>query len=416
MAILSRAAQTTSTRRWRLAAAVLVAQGVCGLCAAVPEEPPTQAEATTAPEVPAPADAAAASPAAAQPAPTAEESSRFHGSIELNNQYSAGTEPLRTTFAASYSNLFSKQDELSALYELAPQDPKQVGVFIANYASHPLPDGLQPSIYFLDSSTNVPNADTVGALGKGQILGFRLSHAIGGGSAATQSLTLAVDYRHFRNTTALDASSRSDTPVSYLNLALAYAGNWSSAQRGESGVNISVNFGPHGGANAPEDLANNDFHARENYFYMRADGAVVAKLPQGLRLYLRLAGQYSARSLIIDEQYPVAGIDGVRGYLEAEVLGDRALKGTLQLQSPAWNRHAKPFADAFVFFDGAVADTLDAPPGAQLLSHPRSFGVGVDLVPWKAITGSLVWARPLVTAGTTQEGESRLLFLLRGSI
>jgi hemolysin activation/secretion protein len=415
MAILQGATQRTAIRRWRFAAALLLAQAVCGICAAVPEEPPTQAEATTAPDVPPPSDAAQASPATAQPAAKADESSQFHGSIELNNQYSAGTEPLRTTLALSYSNLFSKQDELSALYELAPQDAKQVGVFIANYATHPLPDGLQPSVYFLDSSSNVPNADTVGALGKGQILGFRLSHALGGGSTATQSLTLAIDYRHFRNTTSLDASSRSDTPVSYLNLALAYAGNWTSAAHGESGLNVSANFGPHGGANAAEDLANNDFRARENYFYMRADGAVIAKLPEGLRLYVRLAGQYSARSLIIDEEYPVAGIDGVRGYLEAEVLGDRALKGTVQLQSPAWNWRAQPFADAFLFFDDAVSDTLDASAGDALRVHPRSLGIGADLVPWKHITSSLVWARPLVTAGSTHEGESRLLFLVRGS-
>jgi hemolysin activation/secretion protein len=414
MATLLGIPQATSTRPWPLVAAVILTQGFCGVCAAASEEPPTPEEATTAPAVPSPAAAAAPSPAAAQTAPKADDHSQFHGSIELNNQYSAGTEPLRTIVALSYSNLFSKQDELSALYELAPQDPKQVGVFIANYAAHPLPDGLQPTIYFLDSSTNVPTADTVGALGKGQILGFRLSHAIGGGSGATQSLTFALDYRHFRNTTSFSENSRLDTPVSYLNLALAYAGNWTSAQR-ETGLNISANFGPHGGANAADALADDDFHARANYFYLRADGAVIATLPKGLRLYLRLAGQYSSRSLIVDEDYPVAGIDGVRGYLEAEALGDRALKGTVQLQSPSWNYRAKPFADAFVFFDDAVADMLDAQPGEFMRTHPRSWGVGADLVPWKGVTGSLVWARPLVTTASTRAGESRVLFLLRGA-
>jgi hypothetical protein len=47
--------------------------------------------------------------------------------------------------------------------------------------------------------------------------------------------------------------------------------------------------------------------------------------------------------------------------------------------------------------------------------HPRSWGLGVDLVPWKSVTGSLVWARPLVNAAITQAGESRILFLLRAS-
>jgi hemolysin activation/secretion protein len=323
---------------------------------------------------------------------------------------------LRATLALSYSNLFAKQDELSAFYQVAPQDTKQVGVFVANYAAHPLPGGLQPSVYFLDSSTNVPTADTVGVLGKGQIVGGRLSHALGAAtSAASQSLTLSMDYRHFRNTTELDANSSSTTPVSYMNLSLAYAGNWSGAHH-DAGVNVSANFGPHGGANAANPYVDGDFRARENYAYMRADGAVLfSTLPKGLRLYLRLAGQYSGRSLIIDEDYPVAGIDGVRGYLEAEVLGDRALKGTMQLQSPPWTRGEKQIADGFVYFDAAVADLLDAPSGESTRMHPRSWGFGVDLAPWKSVTGSLVWARPLVSASTTQAGDSRVLFLLRGS-
>jgi hemolysin activation/secretion protein len=223
-----------------------------------------------------------------------------------------------------------------------------------------------------------------------------------------------MDYRHFRNTTAADEGASSSTPVSYLNLSLAYAGNWSSAHR-EEALTLSANFGPHGGANAADAVAEADFHARANYFYVRADGTILFTLPKEVRLYLRLAGQYSGKSLIVDEDYPVAGIDGVRGYLEAEVLGDRALKGTLQLQSPTWKRGAKSIADGFVFFDAAAADLIEASPGEAMRLHPRSWGTGVDLLPGKSITASLVWARPLVTASTTQAGESRVLFLVRGS-
>ena len=412
MRSLTGRARTRAMRPWPLLATVLLGLGVSALCAAAPETPATPAEATSAPAVPTPAGAAAPVSADAEPAPKVNEHSEFHGAIELDNQYSSGTEPLRATLALSYSNLFSKQDELSALYQVAPQDAKQVGVFIANYASHPLPYGLQPSIYFLDSSTNVPTADTVGVLGKGQILGFRLSHALG--AATTQSLTLAMDYRHFRNTTAIDAGAASVTPVSYLNLSLAYAGNWSNDRR-DAALSVSANYGPHGGANEDSAIADGDFRARANYFYVRADGAVLASLPRGLRLYLRLAGQYSRKSLIIDENYPVAGIDGVRGYLEAEVVGDRALKGTVQLQSPTWKRGAKPLADGFVYFDAAVADAIEASAGESLRVHPRSWGVGADLFPWKSVGAAVVWARPLVTAGTTQAGDSRILFLLRGS-
>jgi hemolysin activation/secretion protein len=377
---------------------------------ATPPEPPA-ADAPAAP----PAAEAAAAPANADAVPKASDHSEFHGSVQLDNQYSPETDPLRATLALSYTNLFSKQDEMSALYQVAPQDAHQVGVFAAAYGAHPLPDGLQPQIYFIDSNTNVPTSDTAGVLGKGQVLGGRLSHAIGGGNGASQSLTLGFDYKHFRNATRVnDDGSSSVTPVSYLNLSLAYAGSWSDAQR-DAALTVSANFGPHGGANAANAFADGDFHARSDYFYLRADGAIVRILPKGLRLYVHVAGQYSRQSLIIDEDYPVSGIDGVRGYLEAEVLGDRALKSTVQLQSPTWQHGARQIADGFVYFDAAVAELVAPLPGETALLHPRSWGFGLDVSPMKNLTGSLVWARPMVSASTTQAGETRILFLLRGT-
>jgi hemolysin activation/secretion protein len=398
---------------WLRAATVLIL-GAGSLPAIAADDPTPPPDAPAEPQAAAAADAAgpeATPPAGA--APKSEERSQFHGSFELDNQYSVATEPLRATLALSYSNLFSKLDELSAAYQVAPQDAKQVSIFAANYASHPLPAGLQPSIYFIDANTNVATAGAAGVLGKGQVLGLRLSHALGAANPATQSLTLAVEYKHFRNSLALDIPL-STTPVSYLNLSLAYAGSWSSTHR-DAGLTVSANFGPHGGGNTENAYANHDFRARSNYFYVRADGAILVALPKGLRLYGRVAGQYSLESLIIDEDYPVAGIDGVRGYLEAEVLGDRALKGTVQLQSPTWERGARQIGDAFLFFDAAVADTLQVLPGETMRAHPRSWGFGVDLAQWKHVSGALVWARPLVSASTTQAGDSRILFLVRGA-
>jgi hemolysin activation/secretion protein len=404
---LLRISPTAARRRGFLPAAALLAVSVSAVAAAADEDPPTPAPTTaTAPA----ADAALPGNADAAPA-KAPAPSEFHGSVELNNQYSPDTDSLRATLSLSYSNLFSSQDETSALYQVAPQDPHQVGVFLASYTAHPLPDGLQPSFYFIDANTNVPNSVTAGVLGKGQVVGVRMSHALG---SATQSLTLGLDYKHFSNAIGLDDGSISSTPVSYLNLSLAYAGRWTGAQR-DAALTVSANFGPHGGANSANAYAEDDFRERADYFYVRADGELVTSLPKGVRLYLRLAGQYSHQSLIIDEDYPVAGIDGVRGYLEAEVLGDRALKSTVQLQSPSLQRGTRQIADAFVYFDAAAAELVAPLPGEPTQAHPRSWGIGVDLVPWKNITGSLVWARPLVSTDFTRAGESRILFLLRGS-
>ena len=176
-----------------------------------------------------------------------------------------------------------------------------------------------------------------------------------------------------------------------------------------------MNYGPHGGANSADAYAAANFHAQADYFYVRADGAALFTLVKGWRLYVRAAGQYTGDSLNINEDYSIAGSDGVRGYLEAEVLGDRALKGTLQLQSPTWQMGTRFLTDAFLYADAGVAQTLQILAGEPAFRHPRSVGLGMDLVAWKRLSGTLTWARPLADADFTRENETRLLFLLRAS-
>ncbi len=412
----------------RLAALALLASAASLPAAARAEEPqpPPQAQgeapATAPGEAPqaapaapadAPSDAGEAAPLGLASAAQAEPKSQFHGSIELDNQYSVDTKPLRVTLALSYADLFSKADEWSAAYQLAPQDIEQVSVFATNYTAHPLPGGFQPSIYFIDANTNVPTAETAGVVGKGEIMGLRLSHALTLTTATTQTLSLAIEYKHFRNSPLSD-SLQTSTPISYPDVVLAYAGNWSFGGN-QAGVNVAANYGPRGGANAAGAYADGDFHARADYFFVRADSAILAALPQGWRIYARLAGQYTDASLNLDEEYSVAGVDAVRGYLEAEVLGDRALKGTLQLQSPVWQRATRQIGDAFVFCDAAVAQMIETVPGEMMTMHPRSWGLGIDILAWKHLSGALTWARPWASADVTHAGETRLLFLVRAS-
>jgi hemolysin activation/secretion protein len=394
--------------------------------AAAADDPQTPAEAApsapdeaaqAAPDAPAsaPTDAGEAAPLTAAPASKTDAKSQFHGSIELDNQYSVDTKPLRATLALSYTDLFSQTDELSAAYQLAPQDVEQVSVFATNYTAHPLPGGFQPAVYFIDANTNVPTAEAGGVVGKGQIVGLRISHALTSAAVATQTLSLALEYKHFRNSPPFESLElEPSTPISYPDLVLAYAGNWNFGGN-QSGVNVAASYGPHGGANAAGAYAEGDFHARSDYFALRADSAILAALPKGWRFYARLAGQYTRDSLNVDEEYSVAGVDAVRGYLEAEVLGDRALKGTLQLQSPVWQRATRQIGDAFVFCDAGVAQMLQTVPGETMTMHPRSWGLGVDLLAWKHLSGALTWARPWASADVTHAGETRLLFLMRAS-
>lgn len=356
----------------------------------------------------------------------------LHGSLELNNQASLDTRSLRSIASVSYDDMFGRFDTFSLQYQFTPQQFDQVRVFAANYLFHPLASGLQPSLQYINSDSNVAAVGTLGVLGTGEITGLRLAYPFLTGSDSNQSVTLGVDYKHFRNLINQNATTASDTPITYLNLSFAYAGFWRTDDVLTTSFNVTANAGPRGVVNNQNAFANDRAEGRDNYFYVRGDLAFEVKLPKDFRLRLRAAGQAAAEPLITNENFSIAGADGVRGYLESEVLGDQGIKETVQLFSPSWHLHERVLGDAFAFFDSGrtwVIDSLACEPSGSGL-HLRSVGGGFDVLPGQKLTGSLTYARALDSATNllasaasgcpasgpaTLAGQSRVLFVLRGS-
>jgi len=355
----------------------------------------------------------------------------LHGSLELNNQASVDTRSLRSIASLSYGDMFGRLDSFSFQYQTTPQQLDQVRVFAANYVWHPLASGLQPSLQYVNSNSNVAAVGTLGVLGIGEITGLRLAYPFLADAGSNQSVTFGVDYKHFRNLINQNATTADDTPISYLNLSFAYAGLWRSDWLTTT-FSTTANAGPRDIVNNQNAFANDRYQARDNYFYLRSDLAFDIKLPAGFHLRLRSAGQAAAEPLITNENFSIAGADGVRGYLESEVLGDKGIKETAQITSPGWQVHDRIIGDAYAFFDEGRTWVLDSlacePTGTGI--HLRSVGGGFDLLPGQKITGSVTWAKALdsatILANTaasgcpasgpaTLAGQSRVLFLLRGT-
>jgi len=342
-----------------------------------------------------------------------------HGGLDLNNQYTPGTEPLRATVSLGYYDLFGELDSLSGQYTWAPQKAGQVSVLNAVYGVHPFDDGIRPSFAFINSSSDVATVGTLGVLGNGQVYMGRVSVPVANGLGGTQSLTLGLDYKHFRNTISLSNMPSVIQPMSYVNASLAYGGAWQRltapglVQSGS--FDLSVDAGPRGPANSNLDFANNRYQARGNYIYLRGDGAMTLRLPAKLFLILRAAGQVALDPLVVYEQLSIAGADGVRGYLEAEELGDSAIKGTVQLQTSPLVVHQRSWADLFVFFDAGRSRHLEALPDEASWTSLRSFGAGLDVLPGHSITGYLTWVESLLPGPTTAAHDARVLFDVRGS-
>ena len=338
----------------------------------------------------------------------------FHGSIEFDNQYTPSTRPLRATVSLSYGNLFQEFDSLSAQYQIAPQEVSQVNVVAINYAWGSAPWGMHPSLYFIDSNSDVPTVGTIGVLGKGQIAGARVAFFTDDSPISPQSITLGVDYKHFRQTISLASAPGVDTPITYTNFSLTYAGSWSSVPLSGS-LASAANFGVRGAPNDPDTFANKRFEGQPNYFYTKLDATLLAHLPAGFQLILRADGQFAVEPLITNEDFAITGADGVRGYLEAEVLADKGLKGSAQFESPLAKVRGFTLGDMFIFYDAGRASIIDPLPNEPGLTVLRSWGAGFNLLTGYWLNGVLTWADPLRTGPYTRRGDSRILFMVRGS-
>jgi hemolysin activation/secretion protein len=354
----------------------------------------------------------------------------LHGRIELNDQYTTNTTRLRAIAAVSYDNLFGRLDSLSLQYQTAPQDTREASVWAGSYTARLPGDSTKLALYYINSDSNVASVGdggaTISVLGKGQIFGSRLIRTLESAADATHVLTASVEYKDFME--SVFATNVLQTPISYLNVSIGQIANLRDDVR-QWTLSSSANFGLRGRYNDASEFAVKRFEARPNYFYLRADGSLAQRLPFATTLRLRVAGQYAVESIISNEQFSVAGADGVRGYREAEVLGDLAVKSSLELASPTW-KFPHGSLQGFLFYDygrmtrlnplrqqdpktGALGAFLE-PTHAQL----TSYGAGADLGLWDAVSGQLTWAYPLAdspAAGGTRAHEPRLHFSLRST-
>lgn len=338
----------------------------------------------------------------------------LHGSLELDNQNTPSTKPLRASASLAYSNLFQEFDSLAFQYQVAPQEVSQVNVVALNYAWGSAWGGLHPSVYYIHSNSDVPTVGTIGVLGKGEIAGARFAYFVDESRTSPQSITFGFDYKHFRQTIGLAGGDGTNTPITYTNLSLAYSGTWSSDFLAGS-LASSADFGPRGIPNNQGTFGNKRFQGQANYFYVKLDGSLVAHLPAGFQVMLRGDGQFAAEPLITNEDFSITGASAVRGYLEAEVLADKGLVGSVQFQSPIAKWSGFPLGDLFVFYDAGRANLIDPLPNEPASTVLRSWGAGLNLLPSFWLNGVLTWADPLKSGPTTRRGDSRLLFLVRGS-
>jgi hemolysin activation/secretion protein len=347
-------------------------------------------------------------------------------SVQYDNRHTAYTTPNRLTATLAYDNLWQRLDSISLQYQTAPADPQNAVVESGTYLAHFDDAAGFAAFSYIHTSSNVLAVGTLGVLGSGDIYGAHWLQPLPGGGAFSQNINVGADYKDVRTEVLPDSSASSASsssgaasapvtaPVTYMNWSGAYTASWMEPTRSLTAT-LAMNFGIDQFVNKTLEFSNARYDASPSYFYLRFTSQATQNLPAGLSLFGRLSGQWATTPLVNNEQFSLGGEDTVRGYLEAETLGDLGVAGTFELHSPNIGALWGPLGQLYVFgfVDGGVASLLDALPGQHWSVRLWSTGGGLRLVSPTGLSGSFDYAVPEANGIQTHKGDGRMDFLVR---
>ncbi len=350
----------------------------------------------------------------------------LHGSLELNDRYSANTTDTRLNAALRFDNLWQQAHSLSLNVQVAPEAPEESKVFSGTYV-WPMANGDFLAGYGVISRSDVAALGDVNVIGNGNILGLRYIRPLRGLPDYFHTLTLGVDFKDFDETVTLQGSDSTNTPISYLPFSLAYEGNLKGENR-LTQFNAAFNFALRGLGNNDveclpgvyvDEFACKRFRAEANFAYLRLDLKHTQGLGAGWSLFGRIGGQMASGPLISNEQYSAGGVDSVRGYTESNSSGDDGFMAGLELRTPnlaglvpAAGRNGLREVIAYAFSEGASLRVMHPLAAQEPHFELLSAGLGMRFKGWGGVYGNLDYAYPYRDAGQVAEGDDRLHFRL----
>jgi hemolysin activation/secretion protein len=344
----------------------------------------------------------------------------LHGSVDVNDMYTADTSRLRMSAGMSFDNLFRRRHSLSLQFQVAPEDPDETRALIASYSFRvPALRGTSFALYAVDSHSDIAAVGTLSVRGNGQIFGARMNRTLQATPRYYSALTLGLDYKDFLEDIRLEDSPGLVTPISYLNWSLEYTGTLRGSDGGCSTTfSTGANFGLRGLFNETREFADKRFLGRPNYFTVTAGMQQLCPLFRHTQLFARVAGQYTPDALVSNEQVSIGGAATVRGYAESAALGDYGGSASLELRNdwivkPLGLAAGQAYFLGFVEY-GAVA-IHDPLPSQDRATGLGSFGVGLRVNAWHGLDAAFDWAWAASSWTTVERGDGRAHFRLRYS-
>jgi hemolysin activation/secretion protein len=341
----------------------------------------------------------------------------LHGSLELNNRYSPDTTPLRINGVFSYNNLWQLGHSLGFSFQIDPQDSNDAEVFSAYYLLR-IPQ-LNWLTFILQGTKQDSNVSTLGGgavAGRNTDIGLRAVIGLPPGKDFFHSISFGIDYKKVEQNIRLGTSAIT-APLTYYPWNATYSATWLK-KGSETDLNAGVTFNVRGFGSPDSAFDNSRFDATGSFIYFRGDLSETLDLPAGFQLFGKVQGQIADQPLVNIEQFAGGGLTTVRGYLEAEELGDDALFGSGEFRSPSLLSYFPWFTGKgnewriYGFFEGGKLTLLDTLPQQTSLFELVSYGIGSRLKLEDHLNGSIDVGVPLIPGPNTAWREVRVTFRL----
>jgi len=353
----------------------------------------------------------------------------LHGSVELSNDHSPNTHPLRLAVSSSYTNLWGAGHTISGTYIVAPEARSENEVFLASYNAPILGTPWSISISGYKSNSNIAALGGTQVLGNGYQIGARATYRMTS-EKMDQSFSFGLDYKDFKENLVLKDNSVSSAPIRYIPLVLGYSISIPT-EKSQLDVNLQGTLGLRVFKRRDCSVRDNDgkcllledqfslkgVYSRENFAHLNADFSYSQLIADDVSLIVKFAGQYADSHLVSNEQFTIGGGSSVRGYLQSEGVGDLGITETLQLDGPSFADSLPDFVGElrpYAFADWGVVSVIDSLKDQQSRFGLASVGGGLRLRIFKHLKGDVAVGVPLKTRSNTRAGDARVTFTARG--
>lgn len=338
----------------------------------------------------------------------------LHGSLELNDRNSPNTTSLRIDGAISYNNFWQLGHSAGFSFQIAPERLSDAEVFSGYYLAR-FPEAEWLSLLFQGTRQNsdVSTLGSIAVAGRGSTIGARAIVNLPPGKDFYESISTGLDWKHFDQRVGLRTGSLT-SPITYYPVSTVYTATW-LPKGSETDLDAGITFGIRGLGSKDNQFDNSRFKASGNFIYFRGDLSHTHDLPGGAQIYAKVQGQVADQPLVNTEQIGGGGLGTVRGYYEAEELGDNGIFGTIELRSPSllgWMANKEDEWRLYAFLDAGTLTIRDPLPQQNDVFNLASWGVGSRIQLYQHWNGSLDIGVPMISAQNTAVHEVRFIFRL----